>query len=168
MNPIYIKSYIDPVPLLNEVINVPWEQRISVRQEYFMADQNVTYIYSNRAYDGKQFTPLVYDLMEKINDEYKFNYNVCFLNRYNTQHDALGWHSDVADTVSVISLGADREIWWKHKNEKGKIPENQKQLLENGSLFIMPSGFQNLYLHKIPKHNRPCYMRISLTFRKLP
>ena len=67
--------------------------------------------------------------------------------------------------IAVISLGAEREIWWKQKDFKGPIPKENKQLLQNGSLFIMPAGFQKDYLHKIPKCDHACNIRISLTFR---
>lgn len=48
---------------------------------------------------------------------------------------------------------------------KGRQPAEQKQLLEEGSMFIMPAGYQDTHLHRIPKHDRPCGYRISLTFR---
>lgn len=48
---------------------------------------------------------------------------------------------------------------------KSRQPERQRVLLEEGSLFIMPVGYQDRYLHRIPKHDRPCGWRISLTFR---
>lgn len=47
----------------------------------------------------------------------------------------------------------------------GKQPMDQLVKLEDGSLFIMPPGYQEKYLHRIPKHDRPCSWRISLTFR---
>lgn len=50
--------------------------------------------------------------------------------------------------------------------ETGNIPDEDKYLLADGSLFVMPSGFQKYYLHKIPKSDRECGGRISLTFRK--
>lgn len=168
MQPLYFKNYVENSMLYDELLNLNWEQRVSARKEYFMGFNNVEYTYSNRTYVGKSFIPPVYDLMNEINKKFLFRYNVCFLNRYDTQHEALGWHADAADTVSVISVGAEREIWWKPKNHKGKIEPSCKQLLESGSLFIMPSGFQDLYFHKIPKHDKPCGTRISLTFRTLP
>lgn len=57
------------------------------------------------------------------------------------------------------------QLYWKEKGYKGVIPNNQKQLLEYGSLFVMPTGMQKTHLHKIPKHDRECGIRISLTFR---
>ena len=44
-------------------------------------------------------------------------------------------------------------------------PMNQRFWLEEGSLFIMPPGYQDTHMHRIPKHDRPCGWRISLTFR---
>ena len=46
-----------------------------------------------------------------------------------------------------------------------KQPEEQRIKLQDGSLFLMPVGYQDTHLHRIPKHDRPCGWRISLTFR---
>jgi hypothetical protein len=48
---------------------------------------------------------------------------------------------------------------------KGTIPNEWRQLLGDGSLFIMPAGMQDSHKHKIPKHDRDCGPRVSLTFR---
>lgn len=47
----------------------------------------------------------------------------------------------------------------------GDVPDDQKILLGDGSLFLMPPGYQDTHFHRIPKHSRPCGWRISLTFR---
>jgi alkylated DNA repair dioxygenase AlkB len=110
--------------------------------------------------------------MLKINAEHGYDLDICFLNLYLDQHKALGWHSDDSHTIdqtqpiAVVSFGAEREIWVKPKGYKGNIMDDWKQPLANGSLFIMPEGFQDDYLHKIPKNDRECGARVSLTFRK--
>ena len=100
---------------------------------------------------------------------------------------------DPAAPIAVMSFGAEREIWIKPKQEdcptcnwsgrgvgncgehgcvngkrpvKGAVPTEDRFLLQRGSLFIMPPGFQEVMLHRIPKHPKPCGWRISLTFRK--
>ena len=60
-------------------------------------------------------------------------------------------------------LGAKKE--WQKSPPNDKQPLDQRVLLQNGSLFIMPPGYQDTHLHRIPKHDRPCGWRISLTFR---
>ena len=85
----------------------------------------------------------------------------------------MGWHADDSpemDTthpIAVVSFGAERFIWTKDKSCKGNIPDEDKYMLGDGSLFVMPAGFQENHLHKIPKSDRlDCGGRISLTFRK--
>lgn len=106
-----------------------------------------------------------------LNDLMHTDFNAIFLNKYDNEKQHLGWHADdfagmrTDQPISVLSLGAEREIWLKKKEETGKIPLDQRVLLQQGSLFTMPVGFQDLYFHRIPKHDRPCGPRISLTFR---
>lgn len=55
--------------------------------------------------------------------------------------------------------------FWQSAPPNGKQPVDQRVKLEEASLFIMPPGYQDTHLHRIPKHDRPCGWRISLTFR---
>lgn len=177
MKPAYIKDYIKNKELVfNHLLeDITWLQVTEARKEYFMSDDQISYTYgsgkSARTYDSSLFSTPVKTMLLALNKEYNTDYNVCFLNRYDTQKNWLGWHADdspemnTEHAISVISFGAEREIWWKDKLYKGDIPKDNKQLLENGSLFIMPPGFQENHLHKIPKCDRSCGIRISLTFR---
>jgi alkylated DNA repair dioxygenase AlkB len=180
LSPTYIpsSSYARVVMdnIYREVLNLDWLTQRSARKEYFMSDKPRTYSYGNK-YDGdveytsKPFSPLVEWLMVYMLNHNGKEFNVCFLNRYENEQQHLGWHSDefpgmrADQPITVLSVGAEREIWWKEKGYKGNIPDENKQLLEHGSLWTMPVGFQDLYLHKIPKHDQPCGVRISLTFR---
>jgi len=67
--------------------------------------------------------------------------------------------------IHVVSFGVEREIWWKEKEFKGLVPQENRQLLKSGSIFIMPAGFQANHFHKIPKADREVGPRVSLTFR---
>lgn len=66
--------------------------------------------------------------------------------------------------IAVVSLGAEREIWFKPQGSKG-LDEVDKLLLKNGSICVMAPGMQDTHYHRIPKHPEPCGHRISLTFR---
>ena len=174
MKPQYIKEYTVGIfsILLNEL---EWTTTGAPREEYFMSDVPLEYTYGRgrgeRTYNSSEFHPLVKDLMNRINEEFDCNYNICFLNYYDGQRKWLGWHADdspemdMEHPIAVVSYGVERSIFWKHKDYKGQIPQEQQCLLGDGSLFIMPSGFQREYLHKIPKHSSDCGGRISLTFR---
>jgi alkylated DNA repair dioxygenase AlkB len=162
---------------------VAWVNRSSPRDECFMAAEGAPKVYSYgndntkreelHTYHAVEMHPLVLGIMQTLNAEYGTEYNVCVLNYYKDRHQHLGWHADdspeqdLDHPIAVIAFGAEREIWWKRKDYKGPIPASQKFLMTEGSLFIMPGGFQAEHFHRIPKHDRECGGRISLTFRKL-
>lgn len=148
------------------------------RNECFMAtDLTRTYSYGSQArdrtYTASAMHPIVKSIMELINGIFDTKFNVCVLNAYADQHQHLGWHADdspeqdLTHPIAVVSFGAERQIWVKPKEFKGNVPAKNKFSLASGSLFIMPGGFQDDHYHKIPKHDRPCGGRISLTYRKL-
>lgn len=155
---------------------IDWWERTPARFEYFMSNKTIEYTYGSginaRTYKSMPFDDIVKSIMDNLNEIYNTDYDICFLNRYDNEKMALGWHADdspeidLDHPIAVISIGAEREIWVKEKSYKGLIPNEDRYLLKNGSLFIMPSGFQKTHLHKIPKWDRPCNTRISLTFRK--
>lgn len=174
----YVSEDLYPI-LLEEV---PWVNRSSPRDECFMAvDTSLTYSYGNsnehrkelHTYQAAPMHPKVLEIMEKLNTDFSCSYNVCVLNYYKDQNQHLGWHSDnspeqdLTHPISVVSFGALREIWVKERSFKGVIPVENRFGLKPGSLFIMPGGFQENYLHRIPKNPTECGGRISLTFRKL-
>jgi alkylated DNA repair dioxygenase AlkB len=178
MKPTLIENYI-PKPhlltifsLLNEVnwINI----QNAPRYECFMSDLNIEYSYANeqRKYISGLYHKIVKDILDKLNSEFNTSYNACFLNRYDNEKNHLGWHaddftgSDLDHPIAVISFGVERYIWVKDKNFKGVIPQENRFLLTSGSLFIMPAGYQKDHLHRIPKHDRICGPRVSLTYRK--
>lgn len=100
--------------------------------------------------------------------------------------------TDHSRPIVSVSFGEPREIWWRalpcshcsgtrrlasmHGDDEkfdsyecptchGEKPEVHRQLLEHGSLFIMPPGMQQTHQHRIPKGDRKMGTRISLTFR---
>ena len=152
---------------------VPWVDRVEARRECFMSPVPREYTYGSgggvRTYRSTSMAPWVADIMGRLDGEP----NVCFLNRYEHERNALGWHSDDspdtsdAHPISVVSFGEPREIWWRRRGEKGIVPESNRMLLEPGSLFIMPPGFQSTLEHRIPKGPRSMGARTSLTFRHM-
>lgn len=178
ISPFYRANFHDaPDLVLGSLINLNWLQVTEARKEYFMSDASRSYTYGKgdyaREYHSSPYTRTVLDMLEVLNgfnNEYN-SYNVCFLNRYDTQKNQLGWHADDSPTmdrnhpIAVVSFGAEREIWWRENGQTGKDIAG-KQRLASGSLFVMPAGFQDGYQHRIPKCDRECGVRISLTFRR--
>lgn len=177
MRPTYLPDAVENADaLLDELLGLSWLQVTEARREYFMSDVRRSYVYGQgvgqREYHSEPYIGSVRALLYKLNTSEGLGYNVCFMNRYDEQKHQLGWHADDSPTmdhdhpIAVVSLGAARQIWWKKRGETGLVPESNRQMLEHGSLFVMPPGFQRDHLHRIPKSDRPCGVRVSLTFRK--
>jgi len=128
---------------------------------------------SQHTYNAVEMHPAVLSLMDKMNRDFSTSYNICVLNYYKDRNQHLGWHADdspeqdLDHPIAVVAFGAERFIWVKEKSFKGNIPDSDKYLMKQGLLFVMPGGFQGEYYHRIPKHDRECGGRISLTYRKL-
>lgn len=172
-------AYIDNVGLERLFYEVPWKRATEARAEAFMAPTPVAYTYGKgkgeRTYASGPFCAGVDVALKLVNAELAIRgwgpLNVCFLNRYDNERDHLGWHADDHEgtdhtrPIAVVSFGAAREIWWRPNGATGEAPADCRQLLSNRSLFIMPPGFQSTHQHRIPKADRVCGPRVSLTFR---
>lgn len=183
MKPTYIPQWLDnPEDVFNRLeTEVDWLSLTETREEYFMSETPVSYTYGKgrgiRTYTSAPYAAGVDAIQEKLNtfltttQDHSSTLNVCFLNKYNNQLMHLGWHADDHEgtdhtqPIAVISFGAEREIWWRPNGFAGVIPPENRQLLGNGSLFVMPPGFQSYFQHRIPKGDRAMNTRISLTFR---
>lgn len=145
------------------------------RLEYYVnrLGTDLPYTYG-RGLGERTYTPqpshwIIDSLFETLEKRTGVHYDVCFLNRYLDQRDQLGWHADDSPMVdhdrpiAVISLGAERELWWKLKIDQENAINKIK--LADGSLFVMGAGMQRTHVHRIPKAGFVCGERISLTFR---
>lgn len=173
----YIPNFLKEVEKdFDYFLNIEWDDRTAARREAFFSTATDPYTYGSgtfaRTYVPRAMDKRVYEIGSMIATEMGFApYDLCFLNYYEESRHALGWHSDDAESIdhtlpiAVISLGAEREIWTKPIG--GDNTTVEKILLGNGSLFVMGAGMQHTHLHRIPKHDRPCGPRISLTYRAL-
>lgn len=178
MTPLYEMDYLDdPDAALQHLMAIDWVQRPDApRKEYWDTTKGKAYTYGQgrgvRTYEPNTPDPIVADIREWLLLDLGVDFQGCFLNRYDTSKDWLGWHADDdpgidhSKPIAVVTLGAGREINWKLKEAKG-VDAIHKQFLSHGSLFIMPAGMQDTHFHRIPKADRPVETRISLTFRSL-
>lgn len=152
--------------------NLEWERRSDApRCEYYCNDFKEPYVYGRgngrRTYEVRPYHPSILAIRERLEAYSKSKFEVCFLNRYLNQSDHLGWHADDspemddARPIAVVSLGVEREIWFR----PNKATDIAKLKLENGSLCLMAAGMQDHFQHRIPKASFQCGERISLTFR---
>jgi alkylated DNA repair dioxygenase AlkB len=186
-DPIMIQEFVEnPNAVFTQLLaEVPWVREQARRAECFMAHEPTTYKYLDTAdapvYSSIAYHPIVAEIETQINTAMGCRMDLCFLNYYENQHQALGWHADdgaiidQTQPIVVVSFGAVREIWTRPSrledgvriSHKGEIPPEWRHRLGNGSVFVMPPGFQLTHQHKIPKGDREMGGRISLTYRSL-
>lgn len=146
------------------------------RKEYYHNMHGHPYTYGGgqnaRTYESMPTHPIIERVRIALNsiNPGVWDFDVMFANLYENQHHHLGWHADDSPEMDqehpivTVSLGAEREIWFKSQLEKDA--QVQKIALPHGSALIMMPGVQQTHFHRIPKHDRPCAPRLSLTFRK--
>lgn len=174
---------------------IAWEFRDRVpRGEYYSNDTDVPYTYGAgrgvRTYYRRPWHRVMTQIRRELEWMYGCVFDVCFLNLYETSRDQLGWHADdspemdPARPIVTVSLGAEREIWFRRTachvcaGKNGvhgdycsfmgdpKDALTEKLMLHHGSAAVMLPGMQQSWQHRIPKspHNE-CGPRISLTYR---
>lgn len=142
------------------------------RREYYCNEVATPYTYGSgagvREYLPQIWHPTILAIKAKVEAATAAKYEVCFLNCYDHSREHLGAHADNspemddARPISIVTLGAEREIWFFPNEDKTDLT---KLLLQDGSLCVMAPGMQDSWMHRIPKAGYDCGPRISLTFR---
>jgi alkylated DNA repair dioxygenase AlkB len=149
------------------------------RREYYCHTLGLPYGYGSsqfrRSYYPQPMHPAILTIGALLEAQTGAKFEVCFLNGYENQSDQLGWHSDNspemddARPIAIVSLGVEREIWFRELPTLGgdtnPYTNSAKLKLEHGSLCLMHPGMQDTHQHRIPKAGFQCGERISLTFR---
>ena len=183
----YIEDYVGaPDEMFTALWQLlPWEHRDGApRRECWFNPYGLEYTYGSgefaRTYQAHDLTEndtlaqcLITSFKTRLNTGHNTSFDCCFVNGYEHGRQHLGWHADdspemdMNHPIAVVSLGAAREIWFRHKDDRSG--ENvSKRMLGNGSLLLMHSGMQRDWQHRIPKSSvQDCGPRLSLTFRKL-
>lgn len=173
----YIENYVcDPDGAFKALQNdLAWVRHgTTPRMEYYVNDYNTPYTYGvskfARTYEAQPTHSVISVLQSDLQMIANSRFEVCFLNRYMDQSDHLGWHADDSPEmddnrpIAIVSLGVEREIWFCPQSDKTNI---LKLRLGHGSLCLMAPGMQDTHFHRIPKSDRICGERISLTYRGL-
>jgi len=169
-----------------------WERREDApRREYWTNVFGRSYTYGRglgvRTYESKPSHPVIDHLNGLLSARLGFMYEGCFLNGYDadrSRQDWLGWHEDDdpgidhSKPIAIVTLyrvvnPKTRKIAFREKlslnpeTNKRDFGPTEEVYLENGSLMLMPAGFQDTHQHAIPKMGTDWDSRISLTFRAL-
>jgi alkylated DNA repair dioxygenase AlkB len=154
----------------------PWEQRMQKMYDRMVLTPRLTAWYGDPAdtssaedkKPGNPWTPELFSLKQKIENEFKCRFNGVLLNLYRDQHDSVAWHRDKESrygkrpVIASVSLGQTRNFDFRkkdHHQSKYSLP------LPHGSLLIMKGDLQEYWEHRIAKSTIPMKERVNLTFR---
>lgn len=154
-----------------------WEQRTQKMYDKIVLTPRLTAWYGDtKSYDTadsnttkrNEWTPELYDLKERIEKEFGYQFNGVLLNLYRDNNDSVAWHRDKESrygkrpVIASISLGQTRNFDFRkkdHHQSKYSLP------LPHGSLLIMKGDLQENWEHRIAKSSLKMQERINLTFR---
>ncbi len=162
-------------------------RRITVpRRTAWYGDPGLNYRYSGRDHMAAGWLDSLVTVRDELSQQFSQPFNYVLVNRYRDGRDYMGWHSDdeagVCGGIASVSLGRERRFTIREKPQIGLAQADAKPgpissiVLAHGSLLFMPRGFQQRYLHALPKapplalasraSGQACE-RLNLTFRWL-
>lgn len=189
-NPVIFNSNVLPSEVACAFFNrlvedLNWVHRENTpRKEYWTNTENRDYTYGRgrgiRTYSPDVTHPLITFIAHIAALKYGIEYEKygCFLNRYDDNKDALGWHADDDPGIDhsmpilVVTLyknepKPDRLRYLEVMPINGTKADVIPFAVTNGSFLIMKAGMQDEYYHRIPKAGYEVEPRISLTYRAL-
>jgi hypothetical protein len=155
----------------------PWKQRtqkmydktvLTPRLTAWYGDHKSAYPLGDGEEDHNLWTPELFSLKQRIEDQFGYQFNSVLLNLYRDHNDSVAWHRDKESrygnrpVIASISLGQTRNFDFRkkdHHQSKYSLP------LPHGSLLIMKGDLQENWEHRIAKSVTSMKERINLTFR---
>lgn len=165
----YFQSLLQNISWKNDEIVVFGKHIVTKRKTAWYGNSSYVYVYSNIEKKALPWTNVLVSLKQIVENHSNTKFNSCLLNLYNDGNVGVGWHSDdeksIEDSscIASVSLGAERNFTFKHKQSKKII----SILLEHGSLLLMKDATQKNWLHCLPKSVKITLPRINLTFRRM-
>ncbi len=144
-----------------------WQPRLVAAH----GDPGTAYRYSGLTLPMHDWTPLLSQIREAVEQAAGRRFNSVLLNFYRDQQDSMGWHSDdeselgPSPVIASVSFGATRAFRLKHKTRRDL--RTMTLGLTNGSLLLMEGTTQQFWKHAVEKSRIATGARINLTFRQL-
>jgi alkylated DNA repair dioxygenase AlkB len=156
------------------MLDTPWKQEeITVYDKTHLTPRmTVWYGKQRNGSTIRDFTPVLRDIKQKVEEETKINFTSVLVNLYRDGKDGVGWHRDhdrelgPKPIVASVTFGETRPFEIRHKFRKGL--EKIRIPLDHGSLLLMGGPMQHYWEHQIPKTSKQIGPRINLTFRIVP
>ncbi|XP_023418785.1 alpha-ketoglutarate-dependent dioxygenase alkB homolog 3 isoform X2 [Cavia porcellus] len=166
--------------------DVPWKQRMGIREDVTYLQPRLTAWYGELPYTYSRVTmepnphwhPVLHTLKRRIEENTGHTFNSLLCNLYRNEKDSVDWHSDDEPAlgrwpvIASLSLGATRTFEMRKKplpEENGDYTyvERVKIPLDHGALLIMEGATQADWQHRVPREYHSRGPRVNLTFRTI-
>lgn len=151
----------------------------------FFSNVSSGYSYTHQTSKSSRLTPLLTDVLERVNNEIGCNFNGILVNIYHDGTDSIGEHADDIKNLSnkhviCLTLGGSRilrlrnnamgkeDLWYTSSSQTKNLLAYGKSIdvtTQDGQLLDMNGDFQLQFKHGIPQQTKVKTTRISLTFR---
>lgn len=164
-------TLMDDLPWKTEWVKM-FGRPIETRREVaFFGTHPLCYGYAGTRHQAAPLPPELAGILTAVQNACHAPFNSILATRYPDGHAGLGWHRDneaelgpAADIkIASLSLGSTRPFEIRDRVSQ----EIERFTLESGTLFIMDSGFQTRWQHRVPKAPAGTLPRINLSFRTL-
>lgn len=162
-------QYLDKLIVPRHHSIVVWNKKCNpARNTQFYSDETKSYNFSNSKANAIQLTPVLKNILDKVNALFEDHFNGILVNIYMDGTDNIGPHSDDESElgksgVVMIVRGQVRKFRIRNKLTKKIIRDVD---MPNNTLAWMCGDFQKEFTHEIPIERKRNNRRISLTFRK--
>lgn len=165
----FFMKLMSGLPWKSDIIKMFGKTITTTRKVAWVGDDGLDYTYSGATKRPLQWTPLLTQLKDRVEEHLEESFNSCLLNLYHDGGEGMSWHRDNESliiphsTIASLSFGAKRRFHFKHIQTRERITTE----LEHGSLLVMAGEIQTHWLHALPKSKIIIAPRINLTFRKM-
>jgi alkylated DNA repair dioxygenase AlkB len=114
------------------------------------------YVFSGQSHTAHPVTPVLSELLVKINRELGASYDSVFINLYRNMTDKIDKHADDEpffdkSDIASLSLGCERDFVFHDKKTNIMVA---KYRLKSGDLVRMTGECQSKYVHSLPARKR--------------
>lgn len=165
----YFQELYNSIEWKNDSAQINGQLIFTDRKVAWYGDNEFSYTYSGTTKKALFWTKELLELKALIEEKTGTRFNSCLLNLYHTGEEGMAWHSDDEKslgkntTIASLSLGAERNFAFKHKESK----ETVSLILNHGGLLIMKDETQSNWWHRLPPTKLVKRPRINLTFRTI-
>ena len=112
-------------------------------------------------------------VMNRINQHLGTSLNACLVQFYPNEQSGVRLHDDLepemthGDPIAVISVGSERKVEFLHNYQSPSGPPIRSLVPASGSLYVMDSGTQDFFRHRVPAVKVCSGMRASFSFRRV-